>query len=314
LELTLASDETKSKLNVLVNYQKEYEKVFDRFAPLGSDLGKLEREVEVSEKEYLSLNESLRQAVLRKNNLQVSENISVVDGADLPLTPNPSKRIFLVIISALSCSILAIVMMILRRYLDHSISNPLQLEKLTGITTATAFSKRDLHADTLLEMDKRSLMRWENILDEAQHKCELGSVTYLIPFNCNHELIKPQIDQIVEFTTHSKTPWSVTGKEVDSNLSDDGYNLAIIDKKYPEQFAAKLLSRLSTVIFIMDATKKLDEYEMQTIEKWKASRISLKAVLVNVNEQEISKYLGEIPKKRSKFRAFIKSQIIRYAA
>lgn len=84
LNLTLSEDETQSKLTVLLSYQKEFEKVFDRFAPLGSDLSKLERDVDVSEKEYLSLLHSLSQAVLRKNNLQASENISIVDSADLP--------------------------------------------------------------------------------------------------------------------------------------------------------------------------------------------------------------------------------------
>ncbi|MBL0104569.1 MAG: hypothetical protein IPP51_12895 [Bacteroidetes bacterium] len=314
LNLTLSEDETQSKLTVLLSYQKEFEKVFDRFAPLGSDLSKLERDVDVSEKEYLSLLHSLSQAVLRKNNLQASENISIVDSADLPMNPNPSKRFLLVIVSLLSCSIIAIVILILKRFMDHSISNPLQLEKLTGIGTATAFTKRNLLPEALREMDIRSLSRWDNILDEAGNRCEPGSVTYLIPFNCSHEMIKSEIDQIVTRTTNSKFSWSITGQEIASNISEEGFNLAITDKKYPEQFGAKLLSRSCTVIFIMDAAKKIDEYEMQIIEKWKASRISLKAVLVNVNEIEIAKYLGEIPKKRSKFRAYLKRQIIRYAA
>jgi uncharacterized protein involved in exopolysaccharide biosynthesis len=71
---------------------------------------KLEREVETAEKEYLNLLHNLNQAILRENNLELSENISVIDDAAMPFVPNPSKRLMLIIAAVLASVILSIVM------------------------------------------------------------------------------------------------------------------------------------------------------------------------------------------------------------
>jgi hypothetical protein len=68
------------------------------------------------------------------------------------------------------------------------------------------------------------------------------------------------------------------------------------------------------IFFFFDAAQKLDEYQMQLLEKWKKTKLVARGILLNTSEQHITKYLGEIPRKRSKFRTFVKKQITRYGS
>ncbi len=144
LDLTVSSTQNKSKLDVLQRNKSEFEKVYDKFAPMGSDLNKLERDVDVAEKEYLNLLHNLNQAKLREKNLVVTENISITDPPEMPVIANSSKRLILIIASLFSCLVMALVGLILKEYMNDSISNPWQLQKTTGIKTATAFASSDL--------------------------------------------------------------------------------------------------------------------------------------------------------------------------
>lgn len=73
------------------------------------------------------------------------------------------------------------------------------------------------------------------------------------------------------------------------------------------------MEKAKAVFIFFDATQKLDEYQLQIIDSWKKTGMTIKGILINTNEQNITKYLGEIPRRRSKFRTFIKKTIKRYA-
>jgi len=87
----------------------------------------------------------------------------------------------------------------------------------------------------------------------------------------------------------------------------------LTEQRFPELLPKALLADAKVIFFFFDAALKIDEYQLQEIGNWKKTGIAARGVLLNTSEQHISSYLGEIPRKRSKFRAFIKKQIMRYA-
>lgn len=312
IQLTLNTDETQSRIKVLVAYEKEFEKVFARFAPLGSDLNKLERDVDVSEKEYLNLLHSLSQAILRKNNLSASESVSIVDTAGLPLTPNPSKRILLIVISVIGCSVFSIVILIIRTYMDQSVASPLRLLKLTGINTVSAFPSNGLDPEALDEMNKRALDRLSDSLNHIFAK-DLQRV-FVIGLNTTGES-KSEFHALLDMhLVKNEIHWNLINETKVSKQTEVFPLIINSDKIQIEQFTSLMKEGTPAILFLFDASKKIDDYKMQIIDKWKDSGLPLSAVLLNVNEQEISRYLGEIPKKRSQLRTFMKRQILRYAS
>ncbi|MDX2003147.1 MAG: GNVR domain-containing protein [Chitinophagales bacterium] len=313
LKLTVSKEETDSKLGVLLKNRKEFEKIFDRYAPMGSELSKLEREVETAEKEYLNLLHNLNQAILRENNLRVSENVSVIDEAALPLVPNPSKRVMLLIASLLGCTIMTIVVLVVRQYLDNTLASPLNFEKVTGIQAATAFMTQKIFPEAKNEMDRRSLVRWEISLKEILHSKEDNTVTLAIPFNCPASMTNEYLSQLQQYLIRQKHNLQLVTEE-DGLPNGPGNYLYELDKIHPEQVSLSLLEKANLLLLFFDANECLDEYQAQTMENWKKLGIPVKGVLVNTQEQYIIRYLGEIPRKRSKLRMFVKRTMMRYVA
>jgi uncharacterized protein involved in exopolysaccharide biosynthesis len=313
LNLTVSKQETESKLQVLSANKEEFAKVFDRYAPMGSELNKLEREVETAEKEYLNLLHNLNQAILRQRNLEVSETVSVIDEADLPIIPNPSKRFMMVIASVLSCIIITITLLIIRQYIDNSLASPLQLEKLTGLKAGTAFMANVVEQPVLDEMDSRSLERWQMAIYESLSASDGVGTILSVPFNCPFEEMKKYVSKLEASMSNLEAPLHVIDVR-DFTPGTEGSNMVISNRVFPEQQPKKLLEQTKAIFIFFDATQKLDEYQTQVLESWKKTGISIKGILVNTSEQHISKYLGEIPRKRSKLRTFIKKQVMRYAA
>lgn len=312
LKLTVSKEETASKLKVLTDNKVEFDKVFDRYAPMGSELNKLEREVETAEKEYLNLLHNLNQAILRERNLEASETISIVDDADLPLVANPSKRLMMVIASIISCIVIVITLLIIRKYIDNSIGSPMRLEELTGLKTATAYLANKFDVSTMHEMNYRSSDRWHISLINNAGVIPEGKSVLTVPFNCSAEQVHVYVEKLNTFIAEKETPLEVLTTK-DFITGNHQHCLIVADKVFPKQQPKLLIEKVEQVFLVFDASQKLDEYQMQIIEEWKSTKSDILGVLINTDEQPIGKYLGEIPMKRSKLRAYIKKQFVRYA-
>ena len=313
LQLTIDKEEAESKLEVLKGNKSEFEKVFDKYAPMGSELTKLEREVETLEKEYLNLLHNLNQAILRENNLEVSENISVIDDANLPFLPNPAKRVILMIAAILGSLIISIVILIIRQYLDSSLASPLRMEKLIGLKTATAFMADNLYPEAKKAMDMRSYDRWQmSIAKILMNETEKKTIM-IVPFNVPMEQVRPYTTGMCSWLHENGFSMTLSEQGNESH-QNTGPRLTLTDKIYAEQHPRPQISDLELVIIFFDATSKLDEYQTQSIEAWKKLGVEIKGALVNTAELPISKYLGDIPKHKSKFRIFVKKQFVRYAS
>ena len=312
LKLTVSKEETAAKLRVITDNKVQFDKVFDRYAPMGSELSKLEREVETAEKEYLNLLHNLNQAILREQNLEVSETVSIIDEADLPVVPNPSKRLMLVIASVLSCLVIVITLLIIKKYIDNSIGSPMRLEEITGLKASTAFLVNKFEEFTMNEMDARSLDRWHISLIDDTGIIATSKSILTVPFNCNPVQMQNYIDKLNSYISESEKPLLVIPSK-DFVTSQQNHSIVVADKIFPKQQPKLLIGQVAQVYLFFDASQKLDEYQMQIIEEWKNSNTEILGILVNTDEQPLGKYLGEIPIKRSKLRTYIKKQFMRYA-
>lgn len=137
----IAIDESQARLKVLEERQRDFEKIYKTMAPLGAEIKKIEREIEVSEQEYLSLLRSLNQSKLKQQNVELSSDLKVVDAPFYPTKTKASARMIMVIVSGFGGFVFTLGVVVAMEFLDSTMKYPMRAEEQTGLTLAGAFPK-----------------------------------------------------------------------------------------------------------------------------------------------------------------------------
>jgi polysaccharide biosynthesis transport protein len=133
--------EAKAGIEVLLNREEEFSKNYDLFAPLGATMSRIEREIDVAEREYLSLLASLNDAKLKQQNEQLSTNIKPLDPPFFPISAIPSKRKILVLAAGMAGFIIVAFGILLTEYFDNTIKTVARAERYTGLKTIGVMPK-----------------------------------------------------------------------------------------------------------------------------------------------------------------------------
>ena len=141
LDNVIVFEESKASLQVLNNRIREFQEYYKMFAPLGATQKRIEREINVSEREYLSLLHSLNLSKLKQQNIELSSNIKAVDPPYFPLKPLPVNTAILVIVAAFMGFAMVAFVIIALEYLDNTIRNPERFADLTRLKVISAFPK-----------------------------------------------------------------------------------------------------------------------------------------------------------------------------
>lgn len=133
LSALITKEESSAQLQVMDNRMKEYEQIYDRFAPLGSTLKRLESEIDVAEREYLENLHSYNQARLHKYNMLMSTNLKVIDFPYYPAQAEKSKAVMLIVLSFVVGLIIPAGVVIGAELVDSSLKNPKNAIAQTGL-------------------------------------------------------------------------------------------------------------------------------------------------------------------------------------
>ncbi|MFZ4102436.1 MAG: hypothetical protein ACOYKR_10820, partial [Sphingobacterium thalpophilum] len=142
LREVIGADASEARLQVYVDRRKEFDRKYNEFSPLNMQVGRLEREISVAEKQYLEILHGLHLAKLRQQNIEMSNNLQVMDSPIFPTKPLPSRRLLLIILSFLASFFLLLIYFIAKELLDGSIKNTTRAEELTGLKTFSALPNR----------------------------------------------------------------------------------------------------------------------------------------------------------------------------
>ena len=111
--------------------RKRLQQIVESFTPCDPAIGSFDREISVLAEAYLVI---LNKLTLAKFASEASgQGIRITEGAITPDLPEASKRMLLIIISALVSLILCIVLILVFEYLDLTVKTPRQFVKLSGL-------------------------------------------------------------------------------------------------------------------------------------------------------------------------------------
>jgi|GEM_PF-225337 len=162
----IESRQSAARLGVIEKRLREYDGIYKQFAPLGSTINRLERQVGVAEKEYLAVLHGLNLARLRQKNIEMAGPLTVLDPPLFPIRPQPSKRVVFVLASLVAGVVLMLAFVIGRELLIPSIKSPERFAGITDVAVASALPlvsrqtrKYDLaHIERVLIEQLRSVM------------------------------------------------------------------------------------------------------------------------------------------------------------
>jgi hypothetical protein len=141
LEKVIELETTKAQLEVGNEKNKEFVEIFEDYAPLGATMKRLERKIDVAEREYLSLLQSFSLAKLKQQNVTLNSNLKIVATPFYPIEAQASKRKFLLIIAFMIGFILPACGIIILEFLDQNIKNVYRAESSIALKVAAIFPK-----------------------------------------------------------------------------------------------------------------------------------------------------------------------------
>lgn len=334
-------DKSQARVIVLESQRSYFDDLFTQFAPIGFNLSKMEREIEIAEREYLTILHGLNMARLRQSNLELFNTLELLDEPFFPLTPQGSKAKLLVIAAFLGSFFFVTGFIVAIELMDQSLKTPAIAEAKTGLeplSASTDYTGKntfdyDLINLKLLNLCVNKLVFQLNHLKEEQanpviltfstrfqenmaqnsllianamHKI-YGQTIYLYGNDYQAEQLKDTNNPQIEILSYGED-----GAHLHDHLetiTQSGKPAVIQLPEFDKQSLAEFLKLKPTLsVLMVHATQTWDYLDKKLLKSLMVSfpDIHYKLFLSGVAPDLLDDFLPEIPRKRSFIRRWVK--------
>lgn len=220
LNKMIEHETAKAKLIVGNQKQNEFRQLFSDYAPLGATMKRLERKIDVAEREYLALLQSLNLAKLKQQNIELNSNLKIVAAPFFPIVAEPSKRKILLVLAFLIGFIIPAFTIIALEFLDQNIRNTFRAENFIGLKVAAIFP--------ILGLDK-------GVDVEYVKNRGLDIVSRRLILNTEAASEKPKPDINLIFSVLTGEGKSLLSELLVEKLSQFGYNVLLLKPKTDDE-------------------------------------------------------------------------------
>lgn len=297
LNYTIINEESTAKLTVMEARQQEYERIYDRFAPLGSTLNRLEREIDVAESEYLENLHSFNQARLHKYSMMMSSNIKVIDAPYYPIKHEKSKRMMMVILAFMVGALIPAAVIVGMEFLDSTLKRPERACEQTGLKLGGVLPRIKRSQINEINFDGLNKHALNHFIQELRAEVKGESRPKKII------LLSTQYGEgkshIVE---HLKKhfPSVIEGENPEFIFHELG---PIIFKPYKEE----VVTNADVHILVARANRKWSASDKHSLKVYKKMVGKKPILFLNaVSTEVMEEIVGDIPKKRSRLRMYVK--------
>lgn len=180
----IEAENIKAGMKVLSLRMKEFQKQYDVYVPAGSNIKKIEREISVSEQQYLEILRNLNLAKLKMQDNEMASDIKIADPPYYPLSPIPTKRKILILVAAFLGFMMALSATIIMEFFNSTLNNPTKAGNTLKLPLLGVFPKI-LHntrkTDFSYISDRLLNIAIQNIeLNLIEHPSESSTKTILI--------------------------------------------------------------------------------------------------------------------------------------
>ena len=349
---TIEYEGSKAQLRVMDQKRLEFEKLYQVFSPLGATMKRLERKIDIAEREYLSLLHSLGLAKLRQQNVELKSNLKLIEVPFFPISPKPSKRIMLVAVAGMAGFIMVAFTILVLEFLDGNLNTAPRAEDKIGLEVSSIFpviSSKKKKIDYAYLQNKAVNAISRNVLLNQFKKEESGEPIINLFFStqeregktfvCKHLIAKLcELDYKVLHITYDQYDFGLAEDcyiRLLYPISDQLYKISTIDEFDKEKvikdyshfdfvileipsiiknpFPVKLASTMDYTFLVTRANRAWGEADKNALELFNEATTGPEPTIIlnGVKVLEMETVLGDLPKKRSLIRRWIK-QIVQF--
>jgi hypothetical protein len=347
----LEVERKEAQLLVFEQRRKDFEELYSVFSPLGAEMKRLERKINIAEREYLSILHSLGLAKLKQQSAAMKSDFTVAEPPFFPLKPKPSKRMILVAAAGMVGGVLTVFTILLLEFLDTNIKDARRAEKKIGLPVTAIYPKlvrksRSIDVDYLQNRATDAILLnvafadWKkdaqldppsvNFFISTQkddgktfigHRLlnKLTSIGYRTLFlSPQNENSMPEGGIYDHYTFPADTRLYAKEKLADLNPKLNQEQLSSYDFVFVEAppiiskaFPVKLFQEADHIYLVVRANRSWNEADQNALKVFQdISPEPLPSVILNgVELLEMETVLGDLPRKRTWARRFIKNLI-----
>lgn len=153
---TLQVEDLKSQLNLMRQQKQAFSGEYNRLVPLGAEIRKIRREVEVAEKEYMSQMEGLKQSRLSQQNVELASKLKVVDPPNLPDKAGSSRLLLLLLGGLIGSFMFTGAGLVAADMLNTSLQKPSFVTKVTSFPVLGIIPKTTNRSQKQLQDARRA--------------------------------------------------------------------------------------------------------------------------------------------------------------
>lgn len=299
LNSVITKEEATAKLKVMEERKKEYNVIYDRFAPLGSTLKSLENEIDVAEREYLENLHSYNQARLHKYNMLMSSNLKVIDAPVFPAIPEKSKASLMVILAFMVGLVIPSGAVIAAEMLDSSLKSPRKATEQTGLTVSGLLP-------LLPKENQKSAIDYPALVKQAMN---LFVQELKVSGSKDENPIRVVISSIHPGEGKSKLIEEVNHYVSENlNVNQTHFQLVELPSLLNNPYSEEDILNADVHVLLARANRKWTEADHHAVKVYK-KYVGKKPILFlnKVRTDIMEEITGEVPRKRSWLRAKVKS-------
>lgn len=337
----------KAQLTVMEEKRKEFEKLYQKFSPLGATMKRLERKIDIAEREYLSLLHSLGLAKLRQQNVELKSNIKLTEPPYYPIKSKASKRMILVVIAGIAGFVLVMITIFLLEFLDGNIKTAERAENKIGLSVSSIFpvireNDKNINYDFIRNKAVNSISR-NVLLNQFKTSRQDKPVVNMLfstqedegkTYICQNLITKLcELDYRVLHITYDYASLSIDSHQylkvqypvddrlyrissLEEFLDDDtisdyaGFDFVILEipSIIKNPFPVKLASTMDYTFLVTRANRSWTDADQNALNLFNEATTGPEPTIIlnGVKVLEMETVLGELPKKRSIIRKYIK--------
>lgn len=351
LNTVMEVERREAQIKVFEEKRREFEELYATFSPLGAEMKRLERKIDVAEREYLSILHSLGQAKLKQQSIEMKSNYTIAEPAYYPLVPKPNKRKILVAAAGVMGLALTAFTILLLEFLDTNIKTAQRAKEKIGLPVTAIYPKlvrrsRRIDVDFLKSRATDAILLNVAFADREKENdpkspsvnffistqkddgktfighqlvSKLGEMGYrslfLTPENKEVKLEAGQYD-LFEFPYDSKLYAKGQLSEIHPSLNPERlkeYDFIFVEAPpiISKAFPVKLFHEADHIYLVVRANRSWSEADKNAMEVFReiAPEPEPSVILNGVELLEMESVLGDLPRKRSWIRRFLKNVI-----
>ncbi|MFT6689395.1 MAG: succinoglycan biosynthesis transport protein ExoP, partial [Saprospiraceae bacterium] len=127
------AENLKATIKTMDSQSNDFQEKYAKYAPAGATIKRIEREISVAEHGYLEILHGLNLAKLKLQDSEMTSNIKTIDEPFFPLSPNPTKRVILIIAAGVLGGILTLAIIFMMEYFDNTLKSSARASKIIGV-------------------------------------------------------------------------------------------------------------------------------------------------------------------------------------